>query len=147
MRWATAAGRERPGARAPLRRRGAAEELDRHLRRRDRRPIRRRTALVRRRQSPARARRPDLDAPQGHAERRRDDRGDRPARGDRGDRPRSAITGPLDSIEYDFVQSGPRIHKTVHYFLMEPTGGDLADHDHEFDEVRWIRFEEAPVRS
>ena len=30
------------------------------------------------------------------------------------------ITGPLDSIEYWFVQSGTRIHKTVHYFLMEP---------------------------
>jgi 8-oxo-dGTP pyrophosphatase MutT (NUDIX family) len=53
------------------------------------------------------------------------------------------ITGPLDFIEYTFVQSGTRIHKTVHYFLMEPVGGDLADHDHEFDQVRWIDFEEA----
>jgi len=53
------------------------------------------------------------------------------------------ITGPLDSIEYWFVQSGTRIHKTVHYFLMEPTGGDLASHDHEFDEVRWIGFDTA----
>jgi 8-oxo-dGTP pyrophosphatase MutT (NUDIX family) len=53
------------------------------------------------------------------------------------------ITGPLDSIQYDFAQSGRRIHKTVHYFLMEPIGGDLAGHDHEFDEVRWIRFDEA----
>ena len=53
------------------------------------------------------------------------------------------ITGPLDSIEYWFVQSGTRIHKTVHYFLMEPIGGDFAQHDHEFDEVRWIRFDEA----
>ena len=52
------------------------------------------------------------------------------------------ITGPLDSIEYWFVQSGTRIHKTVHYFLMEPVGGDLAAHDHEFDEVRWIPFAE-----
>ena len=42
------------------------------------------------------------------------------------------------------MQSGTRIHKTVHYFLMEPTGGDLADHDHEFDEVRWIPFADAP---
>jgi len=55
------------------------------------------------------------------------------------------ITGPLDSIEYWFVQSGTRIHKTVHYFLMEPTGGDLALHDHEFDEVRWLRFADAPA--
>ncbi len=53
------------------------------------------------------------------------------------------ITGPLDSIEYWFVQSGTRIHKTVHYFLMEPVGGDLASHDHEFDEVRWIPFDGA----
>jgi 8-oxo-dGTP pyrophosphatase MutT (NUDIX family) len=53
------------------------------------------------------------------------------------------ITGPLDSIEYTFVQSGRRIHKTVHYFLMEPTGGDLARHDHEFEQVRWIDFDEA----
>lgn len=53
------------------------------------------------------------------------------------------ITGPLDSIEYWFVQSGTRIHKTVHYFMMEPVGGDLSRHDHEFDEVRWIRFDGA----
>ena len=52
------------------------------------------------------------------------------------------ITGPLDKIEYWFVQSGTRIHKTVHYFLMEPIGGDLARHDHEFDQVRWIAFDE-----
>jgi len=54
------------------------------------------------------------------------------------------ITGTLDSIEYWFVQSGTRIHKTVHYFLMEPIGGDLARHDHEFDQVRWIPFADAP---
>ena len=53
------------------------------------------------------------------------------------------ITAPLDSIEYWFVQSGTRIHKTVHYFVMEPTGGDLANHDHEFVDVRWIRFDAA----
>lgn len=54
------------------------------------------------------------------------------------------ITGPLDSIEYSFVQHGTRIHKTVHYFLMEPTGGDLARHDREFEQVRWLPFDEAP---
>ncbi len=32
----------------------------------------------------------------------------------------------------------------VHYFMMEPTGGDLANHDHEFEQVRWITFDEAP---
>ena len=53
------------------------------------------------------------------------------------------ITGPLDSIEYTFVQRGLRINKTVHYFLMEPIGGDLDRHDHEFESVRWISFAEA----
>jgi 8-oxo-dGTP pyrophosphatase MutT (NUDIX family) len=54
------------------------------------------------------------------------------------------ITGPLDYIQYTFVQSGTRIHKTVHYYLMEPIGGDLTRHDREFDQVRWIDFDEAP---
>jgi 8-oxo-dGTP pyrophosphatase MutT (NUDIX family) len=55
------------------------------------------------------------------------------------------IVEPLPSIEYTFVQDGTRIHKTVHYFLMESIGGDLARHDHEFDEVRWIPFDHAPT--
>ncbi len=54
------------------------------------------------------------------------------------------ITGALPSIEYTFVQDGVRIHKTVHYWLMEPTGGDLSRHDHEFERVRWVGFDEAP---
>ena len=53
------------------------------------------------------------------------------------------ITDVLESIEYWFIQRGTRIHKTVHYFLMEPIGGDLERHDHEFDRVRWVRFDEA----
>jgi 8-oxo-dGTP pyrophosphatase MutT (NUDIX family) len=55
------------------------------------------------------------------------------------------IVRPLASIDYTFVQHGTRIHKTVHYFLMEPVGGDLSRHDHEFEDVRWIRFAEAPA--
>ena len=53
------------------------------------------------------------------------------------------IIEPLPSIEYDFVQDGQRIHKTVHYFLMAPTGGDLSRHDTEFERVRWVPFDEA----
>lgn len=56
------------------------------------------------------------------------------------------IVRRFDSIEYTFVQGGARIHKTVHYFLMQPTGGDLERHDHEFDEVRWIGFDEAATQ-
>ena len=54
------------------------------------------------------------------------------------------ITEPFESIDYTFVQRGSRIHKTVHYFLMEPIGGDLRRHDHEFEQVRWISFDDAP---
>ncbi len=55
------------------------------------------------------------------------------------------LVAPLDAIEYSFVQGGARIHKTVHYWLMEPVGGDLDGHDHEFDEVRWVPVGEAPT--
>jgi 8-oxo-dGTP pyrophosphatase MutT (NUDIX family) len=54
------------------------------------------------------------------------------------------IVGELPSIHYTFVQRGTRINKTVHYFLMSPVAGDLGRHDHEFDEVRWIAFDDAP---
>lgn len=53
------------------------------------------------------------------------------------------ITAPFDTIQYTFVQRGVRIHKTVVYFLMESTGGDLDRHDHEFEAVRWVSFAEA----
>lgn len=54
-----------------------------------------------------------------------------------------AVREPVGSIEYTFVQRGTRIHKTVHYFAMEPVGGDLARHDHEFEDVRWIALADA----
>jgi 8-oxo-dGTP pyrophosphatase MutT (NUDIX family) len=53
------------------------------------------------------------------------------------------IVEPLSAIEYAFVQDSSRIRKTVHYFLMVPTGGDLSLHDHEFERVRWVPFDEA----
>ncbi len=56
---------------------------------------------------------------------------------------RVRILAPLPSISYAFVQDGTRIHKTVHYWLMEPVAGDLAGHDGEFERVRWVPFDEA----
>ena len=53
------------------------------------------------------------------------------------------IEEPITSISYFFVHGRTRYHKTVHFFLMRPTGGRLADHDHEFDEVRWMPIAEA----
>jgi 8-oxo-dGTP pyrophosphatase MutT (NUDIX family) len=54
------------------------------------------------------------------------------------------VVAPLDSIKYTFVQRGTRVRKTVHYFLMQPVGGSLDDHDREFEEVRWVAFDDAP---
>lgn len=54
------------------------------------------------------------------------------------------IVAPLGEIHYFFVREGTRYSKTVHYFLMESSGGELTDHDREFDDVRWVDFEEAP---
>jgi hypothetical protein len=41
------------------------------------------------------------------------------------------------------VRGSTRFHKTVHFFLMQPMGGAIEDHDAEFDEVRWTDLEEA----
>lgn len=51
----------------------------------------------------------------------------------------------IDSIDYWFVSSidGVRCHKTVHFYLMSATGGDINMHDHEFDTVRWVPVEDA----
>ncbi len=54
-----------------------------------------------------------------------------------------AVEGPIRSISYFFVRGAVRFHKTVHFYLMRPIGGDLTEHDHEFDEVRWAPVEEA----
>lgn len=52
----------------------------------------------------------------------------------------------LGTIEYWFTSNGIRYHKQVHHWLMEPVGGDVSHHDHEFDEVRWMPAAEAYER-
>ncbi len=49
----------------------------------------------------------------------------------------------VGTIEYWFVSDGFRWHKRVHHWLMEPVGGSVDDHDHEFDEVRWVGADDA----
>lgn len=53
----------------------------------------------------------------------------------------------IDTIEYWYqrVQYGKRIryHKFVHFYLLEYRSGDVANHDHEIAESRWVSFEEA----
>ena len=53
------------------------------------------------------------------------------------------ILAPVGDVRYTFLRDGRRIDKTVHYYLMEAIGGDLSDHDHEFEAVDWFDLAEA----
>ena len=53
----------------------------------------------------------------------------------------------IETIEYWYqrVQYGRRIryHKFVHFYLLRYQSGDVANHDHEIDESRWVSVEQA----
>jgi len=53
------------------------------------------------------------------------------------------IVRPIGTTDYWFAAPGERVHKFVYFFLMEPTGGDVSEHAHEYDEVRWVAEDEA----
>jgi 8-oxo-dGTP pyrophosphatase MutT (NUDIX family) len=53
------------------------------------------------------------------------------------------VKAKIGSINYWFVQEKVRCNKTVHFFLMEPRGGSLEQHDPEFDAVEWVSLKEA----
>jgi 8-oxo-dGTP pyrophosphatase MutT (NUDIX family) len=56
---------------------------------------------------------------------------------------KTVIEATIGPISYVFVRGSTRYFKTVHFYLMRPVGGDVGDHDHEFDEVRWLSLSEA----
>ena len=53
----------------------------------------------------------------------------------------------IETIEYWYrsVKNGRpvRFHKFVHFYLLEYTGGDVLNHDHEVEESRWVSFDDA----
>ena len=55
------------------------------------------------------------------------------------------IDSQLGTIENWFGGRDPgvRFHKTVHFYLMVPVGGDTGLHDPEFDVVRWFGWDDA----
>ena len=59
------------------------------------------------------------------------------------------LVAPIDVIEYWYVatrgRERVRYHKRVHFFLFRYRSGDVADHDHEVHEARWIPADEAPA--
>lgn len=59
----------------------------------------------------------------------------------------TSIIETLGTVRYTFTsRSGERVDKTVHHFLLEPTGGRFDDHDDEFDHVGWYNIHEAQRR-
>ncbi len=53
------------------------------------------------------------------------------------------IRSSLGSIRYWYVWEGVRVRKVVDVFLMEAVGGDVSEHDHEMEEVRWFPLADA----
>ena len=57
------------------------------------------------------------------------------------------IVKELEAIDYWYVERHgkvpERIHKTVHFFLMRHLDGDVADHDNEVNEARWVASHDA----
>ncbi len=49
----------------------------------------------------------------------------------------------LGETRYWYRRGGRTIGKEVQFFLFRHTGGDIADHDDEVEEVRWIPIEDA----
>lgn len=54
----------------------------------------------------------------------------------------SEIARSLGVIDFWFMASGKRIHKTVHHFLFKEVGGSLKPQVTEVDDVAWIPLEE-----
>lgn len=53
------------------------------------------------------------------------------------------IIDKIGVVEYWFAREGIRYHKWVHHYLLEATGGDTTQHDHEYDRVEWQPIDEA----
>jgi 8-oxo-dGTP pyrophosphatase MutT (NUDIX family) len=51
--------------------------------------------------------------------------------------------GELGESRYWYRRDGRTIGKSVVFFLFDYVEGDIADHDDEVEEVRWIGLEEA----
>jgi 8-oxo-dGTP pyrophosphatase MutT (NUDIX family) len=50
---------------------------------------------------------------------------------------------PLGDVEYRYDRRGRPINKVVRFYLFAYRSGDVADHDHEIEEARWMPLEQA----
>lgn len=58
----------------------------------------------------------------------------------------SRLLATVGDIDYWFVSGDRRIHKTVHHFLLEATGGSLSTDDVEVSDVAWVPLDELSSR-
>jgi 8-oxo-dGTP pyrophosphatase MutT (NUDIX family) len=49
----------------------------------------------------------------------------------------------LGDVEYRYERRGRAINKVVRFYLFAYRSGDVADHDHEIEEARWMPLEQA----
>jgi len=49
----------------------------------------------------------------------------------------------LGDVRYSYQRTGRLVDKVVRFYLFEYRGGDVADHDHEIEDARWMPLEEA----
>jgi 8-oxo-dGTP pyrophosphatase MutT (NUDIX family) len=50
---------------------------------------------------------------------------------------------PLGDVQYRYDRRGRPINKVVRFYLFAYRAGDVADHDHEIEEARWMPLEQA----
>jgi 8-oxo-dGTP pyrophosphatase MutT (NUDIX family) len=55
----------------------------------------------------------------------------------------ASLVGRLGEVRYWYQRAGRRIPKLVTFFLFDYVSGDVADHDHEVEEARWIPLDRA----
>ena len=53
------------------------------------------------------------------------------------------LVGELGDVHYRYERKGRRVAKVVRFYLFRYLSGDVADHDHEIEEARWVPFEQA----
>ena len=59
----------------------------------------------------------------------------------------ATVIEKIETVEYWYqaTDAGKRVryHKFVHFFLMQYVSGDVANHDHEVNEARWLEIGKA----
>jgi 8-oxo-dGTP pyrophosphatase MutT (NUDIX family) len=53
------------------------------------------------------------------------------------------LVAPLGEVRYHYLRRGREIPKSVAFYLFRYLDGDVADHDHEIEDARWMPLSEA----